>query len=89
MPAAWTKRDERQYEAIQHSCRKGSARKKGRSPATCTRIAAATVNKQRAREGRTLSGGAAMPGWLGAVVILVVALPVTLIATALVNRKAA
>lgn len=85
--AAWSAKDERQYEHIKSSCLQSRGK---RAAKTCTRIAAATVNKQRAREGRTLSGGAAaMPGWLGAVVILVVALPVTLIATALVNRKAA
>lgn len=50
MPAAWSPKDERQYKHIVASCR----RKRG--AATCKRIAAATVNKQRRTEGRTLSG---------------------------------
>lgn len=88
---AWSAKDERQYEAIKRSCTRGSKHKKGRSPATCTRIAAATVNKQRAREGRTLSGFQGThkrPVWLGALVVLVVALPVTWIAAAMANRGA-
>jgi len=48
MPKAWSDKDERQYEHI-----KDSAKKKGRSMKTATRIAAATVNKERAAEGRT------------------------------------
>jgi hypothetical protein len=48
MPAAWSKKDERQYKHIVDSC-KGSAKK-------CKRMAAATVNKRRRREGRTLDG---------------------------------
>ena len=47
MPAAWSRKDERQYEHIVSSCT--------RSKKTCKRIAAATVNKRRAAEGRTLS----------------------------------
>ena len=46
MPRAWSKKDERMYEHILDSCR-GSER-------TCKRIAAATVNKKRRLEGRTL-----------------------------------
>jgi rubrerythrin len=53
MPAAWSRKDERQYEHILRSCRRTDRR---RSPKTCKRIAAATVNKQRRAEGRTLSG---------------------------------
>jgi len=53
MPAAWAKKDERQYKAILKSCRSSDRR---RSPKTCKRIAAATVNKRRRVEGRTLSG---------------------------------
>lgn len=49
MPAAWSKKDERQYRAIQSSC---LGRDKRRTRA-CKRIAAATVNKQRRKEGRT------------------------------------
>ena len=48
MPKAWSNKDERQYEHI-----KESAKKKGRSTKTAKRIAAATVNKERASEGRT------------------------------------
>ncbi|MBL8746872.1 MAG: hypothetical protein JNK58_11015 [Phycisphaerae bacterium] len=48
MPKAWTKKDERQYEHV-----KASERKRGRSAKVATRIAAATVNKQRSTEGRT------------------------------------
>ena len=48
MPKAWSDKDERQYEHI-----KKSAKKQGRSSGTATRIAAATVNKERAAEGRT------------------------------------
>lgn len=53
MPAAWSRKDERQYEHILSSCRQGDRR---RSLRTCKRMAAATVNKQRRREGRTLGG---------------------------------
>ena len=47
MPKAWSNKDERQYEHI-----KEGAKKDGRSTKTAKRIAAATVNKQRASEGR-------------------------------------
>lgn len=144
--AAWSSKDERMYGHIRTSCL--SSRGK-RAAKTCTRIAAATVNKQRASEGRTLSGvrkptiyealreklgreptNAELkadverikreayeemashgklphqrrrragrlsgiqgthkrPVWLGALVIVLVALPVTWIATVLLNRKKA
>jgi hypothetical protein len=54
MPEAWSNKDERQYEHI-----KESATKEGRSAKTAKRIAAATVNKGRAKEGRTKTKGAA------------------------------
>lgn len=53
MPAAWSKKNERQYKHILRSCT-GSGRK--RSLKACKRIAAATVNSQRSAEGRTLGG---------------------------------
>lgn len=87
--AAWSSKDERQYGHIRKSC---IASRGKRATKTCTRIAAATVNKQRSSEGRTLhglQGEHKKPVWLGALVILVVALPVTWIATTLVNRKKA
>ena len=43
---AWTKKRERQYEHI-----KEGAQKQGKSTKTAKRIAAATVNKERARKG--------------------------------------
>jgi hypothetical protein len=43
---AWSNKRERQYEHI-----KASERKQGRSTKTAKRIAAATVNKERARGG--------------------------------------
>lgn len=46
----WTKKDERQYEHI-----KKSEKERGRSDDRAEEIAAATVNKQRAKEGRTES----------------------------------
>jgi hypothetical protein len=45
---AWTAKRERQYEHV-----KQSAEDRGRSPKTATRIAAATVNKERARAGES------------------------------------
>lgn len=52
MPAAWSPKDERQYGHILASCRK-----QGRyGVSRCKSIAAATVNKNRRRQGRTLSG---------------------------------
>lgn len=53
MPASWSRKDERQYGHIVQSCRAGSRK----SLKTCKRIGAATVNKRRSAEGRTLSGG--------------------------------
>ncbi len=51
MPKVWSKKDERQYKHIVESEAKG-----GRSAKVSERIAAATVNKQRAKEGRTKQG---------------------------------
>jgi hypothetical protein len=48
MPRSWSKKDERQYEHV-----KDSERKQGRSTKRAKQIAAATVNKQRSKEGRT------------------------------------
>lgn len=53
--AVWSAKHERMYEHVKTSC----LDKRGRSPKAkrdCTRIAAATVNKQRVREGVTKSG---------------------------------
>jgi hypothetical protein len=52
VPAAWSAKDERKYKAIRKSC----LAQDGRRTRACTRIAAATVNRDRKREGRTLSG---------------------------------
>ena len=52
MPSSWSAKDERQYNKIKKSC----TRRGDRSARECTRMAAATVNKQRRKEGRTLSG---------------------------------
>lgn len=52
MPKAWSAKDERQYEHV-----KESEKNEGRSDARAERIAAATVNKQRKKEGRTRSSG--------------------------------
>jgi hypothetical protein len=46
MPEAWSKKRERQYEHI-----KESAKQQGKSTRTAKRVAAATVNKERARSG--------------------------------------
>ena len=48
MPKQWSAKDERQYEHI-----KEGEKKIGRSTARAKQIAAATVNKQRRKEGRT------------------------------------
>lgn len=48
MPKAWSEKDERKYEHI-----KESASKKGRSKKRAKEIAAATVNRDRKKEGRT------------------------------------
>jgi hypothetical protein len=47
MPKSWSSKDERMYEHV-----KSSEQGKG-GTARAKRIAAATVNKQRRREGRT------------------------------------
>lgn len=48
MPEAWSKKDEKQYRHV-----KDSEEDRGRSEKRAKEIAAATVNKQRSREGRT------------------------------------
>jgi len=48
MPKSWSNKDERQYEHVRES-----EVKEGRAPRKAKQIAAATVNKQRRREGRT------------------------------------
>jgi hypothetical protein len=48
MPRAWSTKDERQYEHV-----KSSEMKEGRTTKKAKQIAAATVNRQRRREGRT------------------------------------
>jgi hypothetical protein len=48
MPRAWSKKRERQYEHI-----KEGAQEHGRSAKTAKRVAAATVNKARARSGES------------------------------------
>lgn len=48
MPKAWSDKDERQYKHI-----KKSEKEQGRSDDRAEEIAAATVNKQRSKEGRT------------------------------------
>jgi len=52
---AWTPKDERQYRHVKASC---EAR---RPAAPCAKIAAATVNKIRAVEGRTQTFGRHCP----------------------------
>lgn len=44
---SWTKKDERKYEKILDSCKLERRKGKKRSVATCKRIAAATVNRDR------------------------------------------
>jgi hypothetical protein len=48
MPKAWSNKDERQYEHV-----KESELEQGRTTKRAKEIAARTVNKQRASEGRT------------------------------------
>lgn len=48
MPKEWTAKQERKYEHI-----KDSAKDQGKSTKTAKRIAAATVNKERARKGQS------------------------------------
>jgi hypothetical protein len=50
MPSYWSNKDERQYKHI-----KQSEKAEGRSEKRAEQIAAATVNKHRAAEGRTKS----------------------------------
>ena len=50
MPKAWSAKRERQYEHI-----KDSEKKQGRSTGRAKQIAAATVNKERARTGEAKS----------------------------------
>ena len=50
MPGKWSKKDERQYEAVRRS-----ELEQGRSEKRASEIAARTVNKQRREEGRTPS----------------------------------
>ncbi len=49
MPKAWSKKDERQYKHIKET----EKNEQGRSEERAEEIAAATVNKQRKKEGRT------------------------------------
>lgn len=48
MPDSWSEKNERQYEHV-----KKSEKEQGRSAKRAKEIAAATVNKQRSKEGRT------------------------------------
>lgn len=48
MPAAWTRRDERQYEAV-----KDQQLERGRDAGDAAELAARVVNKRRREEGRT------------------------------------
>lgn len=48
MPKEWTAKQERKYEHI-----KDSSKDQGKSTKTAKRIAAATVNKERARKGQS------------------------------------
>ncbi len=48
MPKAWSEKDERQYRHV-----KKSEKKRGRSTRRAKEIAARTVNKERAEQGRT------------------------------------
>jgi len=50
MPSYWSNKDERQYKHV-----KQSEKEEGRSEKRAEQIAAATVNKHRAEEGRTKS----------------------------------
>lgn len=60
MPRNWSSKDERQYEHV-----KDSEAERGRSPKRAKQIAAATVNKQRAKEGRTKRATASRSGRRG------------------------
>lgn len=50
MPKAWSAKDERKYEHILEACTESRGKRKTK---LCKRIAAATVNRDRTREGRT------------------------------------
>jgi hypothetical protein len=50
MPKAWTAKDERMYEHVLDS-----EREQGKPEKRAKSIAAATVNQQRGKEGRTLA----------------------------------
>lgn len=52
MPKVWTDKDERKFEHIREAC---VARKGSRAADVCERMAAATVNRDRTREGRVKS----------------------------------
>lgn len=52
----WTPKRERQYEHILESCVD-----RGRALSTCRRVAAATVNKQRALSGESVKVGCHCP----------------------------
>lgn len=51
MPRAWSNKDERQYDEV-----KKSLIQRGKSIKRAEEIAARTVNKERRKEGRTVSG---------------------------------
>ena len=57
MPKAWSSKDARQYEHV-----KDSELSSGRSPKRAKQIAAATVNKQRGKEGRAKGRSASRSG---------------------------
>lgn len=52
MPKSWTAKDERQYEHI-----KESEKEQGRTTKRAKKIAAATVNKKRAKQGQIKTKG--------------------------------
>lgn len=56
MSSSWSAKDERQYIAILSSCRK-----RGRGAKECKRVAARTVQKTRAKSGRTKRAVASCP----------------------------
>lgn len=56
---AWSAKDERQYKHIVKSCTARKKCKTKKCKTTCTRIAAATVNKGRQKRGETAVRGLA------------------------------
>jgi hypothetical protein len=58
---SWTKKDERKYEKILDSCKLERRKGKKRTVATCKRIAAATVNRDRKVRLGSTSGGTRLP----------------------------